>query len=91
MTLTVRQRAELAAITARDASCHEMWFVGPGSFTATAACDRRALLGLVRTLMTELENYPLLPDAEDTPLCACGAFECDGRVLHAPNCTAITP
>lgn len=92
MTLTDRQRAELAEITARDAISHEMWFTGPrGSFTATAARDRRTLLGLVRQLTTELEDYPLLPDAEDTSLCPCGAFECDGRVLHAPRCTAITP
>ncbi len=90
MILTDRQRTELAVITARDASTGSFWFEGPASFTAQAARDRRTLLGLVRQLTTELENYPLLPDADDTPLCPCGAFECDGRVLHAPSCTAST-
>jgi len=89
VSLNDAQRAELAVITARDASSVSMWFEGPASFTAQAARDRRTLLGLVRMLMTELEAYSLLPDAADAPpLCACGAFECDGRVLHAPNCTA---
>lgn len=95
MTLTDAQRAELAAITARDASSNEMWFTGPrGSFTAAAARDRRTLLELVHTLLLELEHYPLLPDTEDTSLCACGAFALDGTVVHAPSCkarTACTP
>jgi len=96
--LTDAQRAELVAIAGRDAMANEMWFIAPrGSFTAAAARDRRTLLELVRTLQAEnvtlrleLEDYPPLPDAEDDPLCACGAFAMhDGRVLHAPSCKAI--
>lgn len=91
MTLTDAQRAELVAITKRDAITNEMWLLGPpASFTAQAARDRRFLLEIVHTLRLELQAYPLLPDTEDTSLCACGAFALDGTVVHAPSCKART-
>ena len=85
-TLTDAQRAELAAITARDASSNEMWFTGPrGSFTAAAAKDRRFLLELVHTLLRSPEE----PQNEDLRCVCCGATLVAGWVVHAPTCQAI--
>jgi hypothetical protein len=41
---------DLRDVRERDAATNEMWFVGPPSFTALAARDRRALLREVDAL-----------------------------------------
>jgi hypothetical protein len=40
----VSDEHNLKDVRARDAATNEMWFVGPPSFTALAARDRRAVL-----------------------------------------------
>jgi hypothetical protein len=49
--------ADLEAIRKRDTDSGNTWFVGPASFTAQAARDRRELLALIDELTRQRDGY----------------------------------